>query len=300
MPGAPRPLCPPRMCTHHTPARMPLGVNSLRAARRGERPRAGPCAVPAHPALPALEVCFTVLCAACMLRPIKLQTPCLRRYFELVNFHPGTIEQLYKVSSINLCPNTTGQVRCNARSTSRAARTRRRGRPRNRPPTPAARRAVACAACSSPAGTRRAPSPFTPKDSLRSPDHHPPPACPHTDAPDRSQLHGAAARPGGAVARAVGAGAAGGVCVPEAARRAGGRRVQRARGGDVLPHRGRHVQVWCVVCCVCHVCVVRVVCVWCVWCVMCVGCVCGLFGVVCAWYGAGGVNELRELRVGRG
>ncbi|KAI8477217.1 MAG: alanine aminotransferase [Monoraphidium minutum] len=31
-------------------------------------------------------------------------------YYEMVNFHPGTIDQLYKVSSINLSPNSLGQV----------------------------------------------------------------------------------------------------------------------------------------------------------------------------------------------
>jgi glutamate--glyoxylate aminotransferase len=30
---------------------------------------------------------------------------------EATNIHPGTIEQLYKIASINLSPNTTGQVR---------------------------------------------------------------------------------------------------------------------------------------------------------------------------------------------
>lgn len=31
-------------------------------------------------------------------------------YMELVNFHPGTTAQLYKMASISLCPNTVGQV----------------------------------------------------------------------------------------------------------------------------------------------------------------------------------------------
>lgn len=31
-------------------------------------------------------------------------------YVELVNMHPGTIEEVYKYASINLCPNTTGQA----------------------------------------------------------------------------------------------------------------------------------------------------------------------------------------------
>jgi glutamate--glyoxylate aminotransferase len=31
-------------------------------------------------------------------------------YMELVNFHPETVAQLYKTASINLCPNTVGQV----------------------------------------------------------------------------------------------------------------------------------------------------------------------------------------------
>lgn len=31
-------------------------------------------------------------------------------YVEFVNFHPGTIDELYKLASINLCPNTMGQV----------------------------------------------------------------------------------------------------------------------------------------------------------------------------------------------
>ncbi len=31
-------------------------------------------------------------------------------YVELTNFHPGTVEELYKMASINLSPNTTGQA----------------------------------------------------------------------------------------------------------------------------------------------------------------------------------------------
>ena len=30
---------------------------------------------------------------------------------EATNIHPGTIEQIYKIASVNLSPNTTGQVR---------------------------------------------------------------------------------------------------------------------------------------------------------------------------------------------
>lgn len=30
---------------------------------------------------------------------------------EAINIHPGTIEQLYKIASINLSPNTSGQAR---------------------------------------------------------------------------------------------------------------------------------------------------------------------------------------------
>ena len=29
---------------------------------------------------------------------------------EATNLHPGTIEQIYKIASVNLSPNTTGQV----------------------------------------------------------------------------------------------------------------------------------------------------------------------------------------------
>ena len=29
---------------------------------------------------------------------------------ELLNIHPGTIEEMYKIASINLSPNTMGQV----------------------------------------------------------------------------------------------------------------------------------------------------------------------------------------------
>ena len=32
-------------------------------------------------------------------------------YVEATNIHPGTINQIYKIASINLSPNTTGQVR---------------------------------------------------------------------------------------------------------------------------------------------------------------------------------------------
>eukprot|EP00983_Pelagomonas_calceolata_P096732 1158164-Pelagomonas_calceolata.AAC.5 len=32
-------------------------------------------------------------------------------YVEMTNIHPGTIEEVYKCASINLCPNTMGQVR---------------------------------------------------------------------------------------------------------------------------------------------------------------------------------------------
>ena len=32
-------------------------------------------------------------------------------YVEATNIHPGTIDQIYKIASINLSPNTTGQVR---------------------------------------------------------------------------------------------------------------------------------------------------------------------------------------------
>lgn len=31
-------------------------------------------------------------------------------YVEMVNIHPGTIAELYKMASVNLCPNTIGQV----------------------------------------------------------------------------------------------------------------------------------------------------------------------------------------------
>ncbi|GBF98865.1 hypothetical protein Rsub_11469 [Raphidocelis subcapitata] len=31
-------------------------------------------------------------------------------YFELLNFHPATVDQLYKLASINLCPNSAGQI----------------------------------------------------------------------------------------------------------------------------------------------------------------------------------------------
>lgn len=31
-------------------------------------------------------------------------------YVEMTNIHPGTIEEVYKCASINLCPNTMGQV----------------------------------------------------------------------------------------------------------------------------------------------------------------------------------------------
>jgi glutamate--glyoxylate aminotransferase len=31
-------------------------------------------------------------------------------YMEMVNIHPGTVSELYKVASINLCPNTVGQL----------------------------------------------------------------------------------------------------------------------------------------------------------------------------------------------
>lgn len=32
-------------------------------------------------------------------------------YFELTNIHPKTVEEMYKMCSINLAPNTMGQVR---------------------------------------------------------------------------------------------------------------------------------------------------------------------------------------------
>ncbi len=32
-------------------------------------------------------------------------------YVEMTNIHPGTVEEVYKCASINLCPNTMGQVR---------------------------------------------------------------------------------------------------------------------------------------------------------------------------------------------
>lgn len=32
-------------------------------------------------------------------------------YVEATNIHPGTIDQIYKIASINLSPNTTGQAR---------------------------------------------------------------------------------------------------------------------------------------------------------------------------------------------
>ena len=35
-------------------------------------------------------------------------------YVEATNIHPGTIDQIYKIASINLSPNTTGQVRSSA------------------------------------------------------------------------------------------------------------------------------------------------------------------------------------------
>ena len=31
-------------------------------------------------------------------------------YVETTNIHPGTVDQIYKIASINLSPNTTGQV----------------------------------------------------------------------------------------------------------------------------------------------------------------------------------------------
>ena len=33
-------------------------------------------------------------------------------YVETTNIHPGTVDQIYKIASINLSPNTTGQVFC--------------------------------------------------------------------------------------------------------------------------------------------------------------------------------------------
>lgn len=32
-------------------------------------------------------------------------------YVEMTNIHPGAVEEIYKCCSINLCPNTMGQVR---------------------------------------------------------------------------------------------------------------------------------------------------------------------------------------------
>ncbi len=32
-------------------------------------------------------------------------------YVEMSNIHQGTIDEMYKCASINLCPNTVGQVR---------------------------------------------------------------------------------------------------------------------------------------------------------------------------------------------
>ncbi len=32
-------------------------------------------------------------------------------YVEMTNIHPGTIDEIYKCASINLSPNTSGQVR---------------------------------------------------------------------------------------------------------------------------------------------------------------------------------------------
>jgi glutamate--glyoxylate aminotransferase len=31
-------------------------------------------------------------------------------YFEMLNINPGTVNELYKIASINLCPNTVGQL----------------------------------------------------------------------------------------------------------------------------------------------------------------------------------------------
>jgi len=31
-------------------------------------------------------------------------------YVEFTNFHPGTIDEMYKIASVNLSPNTVGQV----------------------------------------------------------------------------------------------------------------------------------------------------------------------------------------------
>ena len=39
------------------------------------------------------------------------------RYFEMVNVHAGVRDELYKVASVNMCPNTTGQVPSTALST---------------------------------------------------------------------------------------------------------------------------------------------------------------------------------------
>lgn len=38
-------------------------------------------------------------------------------YFEATNIHPGAMEELYKLVSINLSPNTVGQVRIKASPT---------------------------------------------------------------------------------------------------------------------------------------------------------------------------------------
>jgi len=32
-------------------------------------------------------------------------------YFDVMNLHPRTVDELYKCASINLCPNTVGQAR---------------------------------------------------------------------------------------------------------------------------------------------------------------------------------------------
>ena len=68
-------------------------------------------------------------------------------YVEATNIHPGTIDQIYKIASINLSPNTTGQVRVSvmgrARSLQRCASVLRLCRSRQR----SACKSVQCGAC---------------------------------------------------------------------------------------------------------------------------------------------------------
>lgn len=79
----------------------------MRAAARGGLPEERAAARAVHCS------CAAAAAPAPHLTPLRnpLAQPPLGSYIEMTNIHPGAVEEMYKIASINLSPGTVGQVR---------------------------------------------------------------------------------------------------------------------------------------------------------------------------------------------